>query len=231
MKLPVSNWWNLLLQDCIKVLQKKFPESKRVGKYIWQLMHVLCFQFVWLKIYVYVAANIFFYSVICEPYIGGLPFVGWHIWIKLLLPIFYPQTLLAYTLVVLWHEYELICSYMSLVLLGSKGCWWLYSFVLNIWWPSDFVLSWSTGRLEGILLEAKESWGEAENAYSSLLEDNPLDQVNSSTTSLPPPLLFPSPKRVNLNGVFFLLRNIMGYFFYKTKRTNDNRSYSYAGNT
>ncbi|GMY20971.1 ER membrane protein complex subunit 2 [Fagus crenata] len=33
------------------------------------------------------------------------------------------------------------------------------------------------GRLEGLLLEAKGSWAEAENAYSSLLEDNPLDQV------------------------------------------------------
>ncbi|KAL4319461.1 hypothetical protein GQ457_18G007690 [Hibiscus cannabinus] len=33
------------------------------------------------------------------------------------------------------------------------------------------------GRLEGMLLEAKGLWGEAEKAYSSLLEDNPLDQV------------------------------------------------------
>ncbi|KAL4377314.1 hypothetical protein GQ457_02G034660 [Hibiscus cannabinus] len=33
------------------------------------------------------------------------------------------------------------------------------------------------GRLNGMLLEAKGSWGEAEKAYSSLLEDNPLDQV------------------------------------------------------
>ncbi|KAJ4719632.1 ER membrane protein complex subunit 2 [Melia azedarach] len=33
------------------------------------------------------------------------------------------------------------------------------------------------GRLEGILLEAKGSWAEAEKAYSSLLEDNPLDPV------------------------------------------------------
>lgn len=29
-----------------------------------------------------------------------------------------------------------------------------------------------------MLLEAKGSWAEAENAYASLLEDNPLDQVN-----------------------------------------------------
>jgi hypothetical protein len=35
-----------------------------------------------------------------------------------------------------------------------------------------------TGRLEAMLLEAKGSWGEAEKAYSSLLEDNPFDQVN-----------------------------------------------------
>ncbi|KAJ6775271.1 hypothetical protein OIU79_018447 [Salix purpurea] len=33
------------------------------------------------------------------------------------------------------------------------------------------------GRLEALLLEAKGSWGEAEKAYSSLLEDNPCDQV------------------------------------------------------
>ncbi|KAF3963192.1 hypothetical protein CMV_012395 [Castanea mollissima] len=33
------------------------------------------------------------------------------------------------------------------------------------------------GRLEGMLLEAKGAWAEAEKAYSSLLEDNPLDQV------------------------------------------------------
>ena len=35
-----------------------------------------------------------------------------------------------------------------------------------------------TGRLEAMLLEAKGSWGEAEKAYSGLLEDNPFDQVN-----------------------------------------------------
>lgn len=33
------------------------------------------------------------------------------------------------------------------------------------------------GRVEGMLLEAKGSWAEAEKAYSSFLEDNPLDQV------------------------------------------------------
>uniref|UniRef100_A0A7N0TA71 ER membrane protein complex subunit 2 n=1 Tax=Kalanchoe fedtschenkoi TaxID=63787 RepID=A0A7N0TA71_KALFE len=33
------------------------------------------------------------------------------------------------------------------------------------------------GRLEGMLLEAKGAWAEAEKAYSSLLEDNPFDQV------------------------------------------------------
>lgn len=33
------------------------------------------------------------------------------------------------------------------------------------------------GRLEGMLLEAKGLWEDAEKAYSSLLEDNPLDQV------------------------------------------------------
>ncbi|XP_050225608.1 uncharacterized protein LOC126675075 [Mercurialis annua] len=33
------------------------------------------------------------------------------------------------------------------------------------------------GRLEGMLLEAKGSWEEAEKAYASLLEDSPLDQV------------------------------------------------------
>jgi hypothetical protein len=30
-----------------------------------------------------------------------------------------------------------------------------------------------------MLLEAKGSWDMAEKAYTSLLEDNPLDQVNS----------------------------------------------------
>lgn len=33
------------------------------------------------------------------------------------------------------------------------------------------------GRLEAMLLEAKGLWSEAEKAYSSLLEDNPFDQV------------------------------------------------------
>uniref|UniRef100_A0A7N0U7Z5 ER membrane protein complex subunit 2 n=1 Tax=Kalanchoe fedtschenkoi TaxID=63787 RepID=A0A7N0U7Z5_KALFE len=33
------------------------------------------------------------------------------------------------------------------------------------------------GRLEAMLLEAKGAWVEAEKAYSSLLEDNPFDQV------------------------------------------------------
>ncbi|XP_034707432.1 ER membrane protein complex subunit 2 [Vitis riparia] len=33
------------------------------------------------------------------------------------------------------------------------------------------------GRLEGMLLESKGSWAEAEKAYSSLLEENPFDQV------------------------------------------------------
>lgn len=36
-----------------------------------------------------------------------------------------------------------------------------------------------TGRLEGMLLESKGSWAEAEKAYSSLLEENPFDQVRS----------------------------------------------------
>ena len=35
-----------------------------------------------------------------------------------------------------------------------------------------------TGRLEGMLLESKGSWAEAEKAYSSLLEENPFDQVS-----------------------------------------------------
>lgn len=34
-----------------------------------------------------------------------------------------------------------------------------------------------TARLEAILLEAKGSWAEAEKAYASLLEENPVDQV------------------------------------------------------
>ncbi|KAJ6877062.1 ER membrane protein complex subunit 2 [Populus alba x Populus x berolinensis] len=40
-----------------------------------------------------------------------------------------------------------------------------------------FPESTRVGRLEAMLLEAKGSWGEAEKAYSSLLEDNPFDQV------------------------------------------------------
>lgn len=42
-----------------------------------------------------------------------------------------------------------------------------------------FVFSYTTGKLEAMLLEAKGSWAEAEKAYSSLLEDSPLDQVSS----------------------------------------------------
>lgn len=34
-----------------------------------------------------------------------------------------------------------------------------------------------SGKLEALLLEAKGMWEEAEKAYTSLLEDNPLDQV------------------------------------------------------
>lgn len=41
----------------------------------------------------------------------------------------------------------------------------------------QFPESKRVGRLEGILLEAKGLWAEAEKAYSSLLEDNPLDPV------------------------------------------------------
>ncbi|KAJ4955390.1 hypothetical protein NE237_012173 [Protea cynaroides] len=40
-----------------------------------------------------------------------------------------------------------------------------------------FPESTRVGRLEGLFLEAKESWADAETVYSSLLEDNPLDQV------------------------------------------------------
>ena len=42
-----------------------------------------------------------------------------------------------------------------------------------------FVFSYTTGKLEAMLLEAKGSWAQAEKAYSSLLEDSPLDQVSS----------------------------------------------------
>lgn len=44
---------------------------------------------------------------------------------------------------------------------------------IDLWW---LII---TGRLEAMLLEAKGSWEMAEKAYTSLLEDNPLDQVNS----------------------------------------------------
>ncbi|MBA0742422.1 hypothetical protein Gogos_015479, partial [Gossypium gossypioides] len=92
-KLPDVNSCNLKLQDCIKVLHKKFPESKRV-----------------------VDAS----------------------YIKLLL--------------------NILANVLPIALCG-------------------FILLWSTGRLDCMLLEAKGSWAEAEKAYSSLLEDNPLDQV------------------------------------------------------
>eukprot|EP00262_Sarcandra_glabra_P004844 TRINITY_DN16085_c0_g1_i1.p1 TRINITY_DN16085_c0_g1~~TRINITY_DN16085_c0_g1_i1.p1 ORF type:complete len:303 (-),score=45.40 TRINITY_DN16085_c0_g1_i1:291-1199(-) len=39
-----------------------------------------------------------------------------------------------------------------------------------------FPESLRVGRLEGMLLEAKGSWADAEKAYARLLEDNPLDQ-------------------------------------------------------
>ena len=40
------------------------------------------------------------------------------------------------------------------------------------------IYNFLTGRLEAMLLEAKGCFEEAENAYLSLLEDNPLDQVS-----------------------------------------------------
>ncbi|KAJ8641683.1 hypothetical protein MRB53_018377 [Persea americana] len=42
---------------------------------------------------------------------------------------------------------------------------------------SKFPGSTRVARLEGMLLEAKGSWAEAEKAYAHLLKDNPLDQV------------------------------------------------------
>ncbi|KAI4369433.1 hypothetical protein MLD38_017872 [Melastoma candidum] len=41
----------------------------------------------------------------------------------------------------------------------------------------QFPESKRVGKLEGLLLEAKGSWAEAEKAYSSFLEENPFDQV------------------------------------------------------
>lgn len=41
----------------------------------------------------------------------------------------------------------------------------------------QFPDSTRVGKLEGMLLEAKGAWAEAEKAYARLLEDNPLDQV------------------------------------------------------
>ncbi|KAF6172334.1 hypothetical protein GIB67_024956 [Kingdonia uniflora] len=40
-----------------------------------------------------------------------------------------------------------------------------------------FPESTRVGRLEGMLLEAKGSWGDAQKTYTRLLEDSPLDQV------------------------------------------------------
>ncbi|XXG65255.1 hypothetical protein AAC387_Pa05g3005 [Persea americana] len=42
---------------------------------------------------------------------------------------------------------------------------------------TKFPESTRVARLEGMLLEAKGSWAEAEKAYAHLLKDNPLDQV------------------------------------------------------
>lgn len=42
---------------------------------------------------------------------------------------------------------------------------------------TKFPGSTRVGRLEAMLLEARGAWSEAEKAYDSLLEDNPLDQV------------------------------------------------------
>ncbi|KAI3725053.1 hypothetical protein L1987_64826 [Smallanthus sonchifolius] len=39
------------------------------------------------------------------------------------------------------------------------------------------TVSESSGRLEAMLLEAKGSWAEAEKAYTSILEDNALEQL------------------------------------------------------
>ncbi|XVE62832.1 hypothetical protein DITRI_Ditri06bG0151700 [Diplodiscus trichospermus] len=47
---------------------------------------------------------------------------------------------------------------------------------INVLWKK-FPESKRVGRLEGMLLEAKGSWADAEKAYSSFLEENPLDQV------------------------------------------------------
>ncbi|KAG6505649.1 hypothetical protein ZIOFF_038014 [Zingiber officinale] len=41
----------------------------------------------------------------------------------------------------------------------------------------EFPGSLRVGRLEGMLLEAENSWAEAEKVYARLLEDNPLDQI------------------------------------------------------
>ncbi|KAJ8509948.1 hypothetical protein OPV22_000382 [Ensete ventricosum] len=51
----------------------------------------------------------------------------------------------------------------------AKDCIWILS--------KEFPGSTRVGRLEGLLLEAKGAWAEAEKAYERLLEDNPLDQL------------------------------------------------------
>ncbi|KAE8721625.1 hypothetical protein F3Y22_tig00015435pilonHSYRG00009 [Hibiscus syriacus] len=48
-----------------------------------------------------------------------------------------------------------------------------HTVAILVWIPKDAA----DGRLEGMLLEVTGSWAEAEKAYSSLLEDNPLDQL------------------------------------------------------
>ena len=47
------------------------------------------------------------------------------------------------------------------------------------WLLNAIYLDHFTGRLQGMLLEAKGCWEEAEKTYSNLLEENPLDQVGS----------------------------------------------------
>ncbi|KAE8711502.1 hypothetical protein F3Y22_tig00110287pilonHSYRG00002 [Hibiscus syriacus] len=68
-----------------------------------------------------------------------------------------------------------------------------HTVAILVWIPKDAV----DGRLEGMLLEVTGSWAEAEKAYSSLLEDNPLDQVIILPPLFRPPLpllsLFPEP--------------------------------------
>lgn len=71
-----------MLQDCIKALQKKFPESKRVGKYIWLLnmFYVFRLWFQWFVNHKFMA-----YLLMINTWIKLLPNISVNILLQTLL--------------------------------------------------------------------------------------------------------------------------------------------------